>query len=80
MTTIATSQVFIVRYGNSITDVFATENIKDCSSVCMKYIQSRNYGASQWKGGTIRNRAGKKIGRVSYNGRIWDNNNNLIQS
>lgn len=78
MTTVTTSQVFIVRYGNSITDVSATENINDCSAACINYIQKHNYGASQWRGGAIKNRDGKKIGRVSYNGRIWDNKNNPL--
>jgi len=51
------------------------------SNLCRKYIEKYNLGAGNWGGnvGIILNDKQKQIARVSYNGRVWDNNNNEIK-
>jgi hypothetical protein len=43
----------------------------EASRVCREYIEKYELGGGNWTGGTI-TVAGKKIARVSYNGRVWD--------
>lgn len=81
MTTIqCASPVVIVKFGNRKKDVAAMESFKDCSLLCIKYIEYNNLGGSTWRGGDVFDVDGNKIARISYNGRIWDNNDNEIFS
>jgi len=48
------------------------DTLKECSDLCLTYISMYDLGGGNWSGGTIKNDQGFQIGRVSYNGRIWD--------
>ena len=41
------------------------------SVMCRQYIERNGLGGGNWTGGSIE-RDGKKVAKVSYNGRIWD--------
>jgi len=50
------------------------------SNLCRKYIETYNLGAGNWGGnaGLVLDDNQKQIARVSYNGRVWDNNNKEV--
>ena len=50
---------------------FQVATLKGASEICMKYIASWDLGGGNWSGGQVYE-GGKQIARVSYNGRIWD--------
>jgi len=45
--------------------------LKGASEICLKYIANWNLGGGNWAGGQVYE-DGKQIARVSYNGRVWD--------
>ncbi len=47
-------------------------SLADASRVCREYIQRNDLGGGNWRGGQITDAAGQLIGRVSFNGRVWD--------
>lgn len=47
------------------------------SQLVRRYIHANDLAGSTWSGGTVRIN-GKVVGRISYNGRAWDTNNNVI--
>jgi len=51
---------------------------KGASLICTKYIANWNLGGGNWAGGQI-HKDGKQVARVSYNGRIWDMNDEEIK-
>lgn len=55
------------------------DSFKDASRAVRHFIETNNLGSGNWTGGRIFDDAGKVIGRVSYNGRVWDNDDNEIQ-
>ena len=52
---------------------FEINSIKEASELCRKFINKYNLGSSNWAGGTIVNENFDFIATVSYNGRVWDN-------
>lgn len=50
-------------------------NFADASNKCRAYITKNCLGSSNFTGGRIENGEGQFIARVSYNGRVWDNEN-----
>lgn len=52
--------------------------LKGASLVCLKYIARWNLGGGNWAGGQIY-KDGKQVARVSYNGRVWDMNDEEIK-
>lgn len=50
----------------------------EASRVCREYIERYELGGGNWTGGTITEK-GKEIGRVSYNGRVWDTDGKEIE-
>ena len=48
------------------------DTLKECSDLCRTYIAFYDLGGGNWNGGHIMRADGVMIGRVSYNGRIWD--------
>jgi hypothetical protein len=50
------------------------------SNLCRKYIETYNLGDGNWGGnaGLVLDDNQKQIARVSYNGRVWDNNNKEV--
>lgn len=55
------------------------DSYKDASRAVRHFIQTNELGAGNWSGGRIFDDVGRVIGRVSFNGRIWDTSNNEIQ-
>lgn len=53
----------------------------EASVLCQKYIQENDFGYHHWYGGRIvTNLQNKKpVARVSYNGRVWDMQENLLE-
>lgn len=47
------------------------ETFGEASRKVRDYIESNDLGSSEWKGGAVRDSAGKAAGRISYNGRAW---------
>lgn len=50
-------------------------NIKEAVSLCKQYIREFDLGSSSWDGGLIVDQDFQFIAKISYNGRIWDNQN-----
>ncbi len=56
-------------YGNCF---FEVSDIAEAKNLCMMFIKHFNLSSSNWTGGRIVNGEMKFIARISYNGRIWD--------
>ena len=58
------------------------DTLADCSKAVRNHINKNDLGSGQFynnpKAGEILHHLDGKIGHVSYNGRVWDNNNNEI--
>jgi len=50
----------------------------EASAVCRSWIEANNLGGGNWAGGEIL-KDGILVGRVSYNGRVWDIQDKEIQ-
>jgi hypothetical protein len=54
--------------------VFVEVNsFKDASKLCSQYIDKFNLGGTSWTGGLMFNENYDFIANVSFNGRVWDN-------
>lgn len=63
----------------AVKDIELIFTFAGASKACKDYIKENNLGAGNWSGGRIYDHAGgKQIAYVSYNGRVWDMNNNEI--
>jgi len=51
--------------------------LRDASNACRAYIEKNGLGGGNWTGGQVI-QGNKDIARISYNGRIWDMNDNEI--
>jgi|GEM_PF-1008240 len=51
---------------------------KGASLICTKYIANWNLGGGNWAGGQVYE-DGKQVARISYNGRVWDMNDEEIK-
>ena len=67
------------RTGLSPQKIINVSSYKEASKSAMKYIADYSLGAGNWNGGAILNNQNKQIGRVSYNGRVWGNDNREIR-
>jgi len=54
---------------------YEVDNLKEASSICLKFIESFSLASSNWIGGKVINEKSDFVGQISYNGRIWDNEN-----
>ncbi|MFD2551649.1 hypothetical protein ACFSQP_07465 [Bizionia sediminis] len=52
---------------------FEVENISSAKKLCKKFIAEFNLGGSNWIGGRVIDEKFNFIAKVSYNGRVWDN-------
>lgn len=52
--------------------------LEEASERCMAYIAEWNLGGGNWSGGQVYIRGNEQIARISYNGRIWDMDDNEI--
>lgn len=50
----------------------------EASKVCREFIKEYELGGGNWTGGTVISDKGEIIARVSYNGRVWDNDGREI--
>jgi len=49
------------------------DSLKECLDLCFAYIKLYDLGGGNWNGGQILERTGGKfVGRVAYNGRVFD--------
>lgn len=53
------------------------DSFKDASRAVRHFIETNDLGSGNWTGGRIFN-DGRVVGRVSYNGRVWDSVGNEI--
>ncbi len=53
-------------------DWVEVDTLKEASKAIRDYIESKDMRSSEWFGGLLTDMDGKEIGRVSYNGRVWD--------
>lgn len=49
------------------------DSFKNASKLCSQYIDKFNLSSSSWTGGLIVDEDYNFIATVSYNGRVWDN-------
>lgn len=56
----------------------SVSNLREASNVCRTYIADWNLGGGNWSGGQVYN-GKKQIANISFNGRIWDLDDNEIQ-
>lgn len=52
---------------------FEIISLNDASLLCRKFIDRFDLGSSNWVGGKIIDEQFNFIAKISYNGRIWDN-------
>lgn len=50
----------------------AARDIPHASELCMAFIDRHNLGGGNWSEGDIVDYAGQKVGKVSYNGKVWE--------
>lgn len=54
------------------------DSFKDASRAVRHFVETNDLGSGNFTGGRIFNDHGEAIGRVSYNGRVWGNDNQEI--
>jgi len=64
---------------NNIVKSTTVENFAEASKLIRDYIDYHDLGGSTFTGGAMYGDDGKYIGRVSYNGRVWDPDDNEIK-
>jgi hypothetical protein len=52
-------------------------SLAEASATCRVFIENEDLGSGNWAGGRVF-KGGKVIARVSYNGRVWDTNDQPI--
>ena len=55
---------------------FQIESLKGARELCRKFIKEFNLGSSNWIGGRIIDENNNFIAQISYNGRIWNDEDN----
>lgn len=50
------------------------ESLEDAARAVKDFITKNDLGAGNWAGGVVRDKNGKTVARVSYNGRVWQEN------
>ena len=51
--------------------VVEVRSLARASEVCTAWIEANDLGAGNWTGGTVRDASGRKVARVSFNGKVW---------
>lgn len=54
---------------------FEVDSLKEASNLTLKFIREFNLAASNWIGGIVLDSSMKFVANISYNGRVWDNEN-----
>jgi len=52
---------------------FEVNSLLKAAELCKKFIDNYNLGSSNWNGGLVVDESFNFIARISFNGRIWDN-------
>lgn len=52
---------------------FEVSSLKEATILCRNFINQYNLSSSNWFGGNVVDENYKFIARVSYNGKVWDN-------
>ena len=55
------------------------DSFKDASRAVRHFIKTNELGSGNWTGGRIFGDGGKIVGRVSYNGRVWNTDGSEIR-
>jgi hypothetical protein len=53
-------------------------DLADASRVVQLFIREHELGGGNWSGGLVTDASGKAVGRVSYNGRVWSPDENVL--
>ena len=57
-------------------------SLLEASCLCQSFIEKYDLGAGNWGGNAgkvLDEETKKQVARISYNGKVWDMNNNLIK-
>jgi hypothetical protein len=54
---------------------FEISSLDEAKSLCLEFINHFNLGMSNWSGGRVVDENSNFIANISYNGRVWDNEN-----
>jgi hypothetical protein len=52
---------------------FEVNSLKDASDLVKKFINDFRLGSSNWIGGVVLDSSMNFVAKISYNGRVWDN-------
>lgn len=75
-TLVKDSMGMIHSFGNKVIPM-EIKSLKEASDVIRNYIEKNDLGSSCYSGGDVFEN-GEQIARVSYNGRVWDMDGNLM--
>ena len=67
-------------FGCEADHMIAVHSFADASKKCRDFIQRNELGSGNWSGGKIFDNDGICIGKVSYNGRVWNSEQQTIFS
>lgn len=54
---------------------YHVDSLKDASSLCRMFIKYYDLGSSSWTGGRVIDEESNFIAHISYNGRVWADEN-----
>lgn len=57
--------------------VVTGDNLRQMSQLAMAYRDNNDLLSSQWKNPTVKS-GSKTVAKISYNGKVWDSQNNII--
>lgn len=57
---------------------YEVKTLKEASLICRKFIAAYSLGSGNWLGGRVINEESDFLAHISYNGRIWDNENDKL--
>lgn len=60
------------------TEMYPINNFQQAVNHCMSYIIDNDLGGGNWLGGQVINPKGEILAEISYNGRVWKNNTEVL--
>jgi len=54
---------------------YEVQDLIEARKLCKAFIDNFDLGASNWRGGLVVDQNQRFVAMISYNGRIWDNQN-----
>lgn len=70
---LSSSEQFEEMQKNIEAQYVSISSLKEARKICSKFIDYYNLGGSNWTGGRIVNENHEFVAFISYNGKIWDN-------